>query len=376
MRFTPVTLLPVFALALAACGSDSSTNAAGNANLPLTTDANGVPAVATGGNTPTAALVSNNASSSKMAQQSTASADEQADLSEAATTGEDDDSGVAPAPKGNSASFDFKAKGGAGWGSAPVKPNEPMDAFEASLSFKGNKHGNGMLSGNVNALVTPNPRPVGGVTAALDANMSMVFTLDLNKTMKNGDTITVVTEPNIVVTKSGRRNRTNGTVTRTIDGTVHRTLTSVKNANDNFDLTISHTGTKVVDVYASNKLSTRTTSGTTTVVNHITGETAVTTFNDLQRGKPSACQCPTGGSVLVKVTGKDGTVSDHSYTFAGCGAADVDVKANVSASASAGAKAMGTDDGMATAGNANGAVSSTAHVTGKLTWADCAVDPE
>lgn len=375
MRFTPVTLIPVFALALAACGSDSSPTAVQNGNVPLTTDANGVPAVGSGGNAPATALVSNNASSSKMAQQSTASADEQADLSETATTGEDDDSGVAPEPKGTSADFDFKAKGGAGWGAGPVKPKEPMDAFEASISFKGKKHGNGMLSGNVNAMVTPNPRPVGSASAALDANMSMVFTLDFNKTMKNGDTVTVVTEPNIVVTKTGRRDR-NGTVTRTIDGTVHRTLTSVKNANDNFDLTISHTGTKVVDVYASNKLSTRTTSGTTTVVNNISGETAVTTFNDLQRGKPGACQCPTAGSVVLKVTAKDGTVSDHTYTFAGCGSADVDVRAEASASAAAGAKGMGTNDGMATAGNANGTVSSSARVTGKLTWADCAVDPQ
>lgn len=377
MRLSFATLPCLFALSLVACGSDKDKGqpSANTQETGSSADGNGTASQAATGNSQASnQVLTNYASSSKMAQQSTASADEQSDMSETATTGEDDDSGAATAPKapgsGPGAAFGFSANGKAGWGNSP---SAPMDEFTASMSFRGNKHGNAMLSGNVNAMVAPTPHPMGSMADAVNANLTMTLVMDFNRTLGNGETITVVTEPNVVVTKSGRRDHGVGTVTRTLNGTVHRTLSGAKDGNDNFDLTITHNGTTVVDAYMGNRLSTRTTSGTTTVVNNISKETAVTTFNQLVRGKPSDCQCPTGGSVEVKVTAQDGTVSDHTYTFAGtCGAANVDVHADVSAAAAANAAAMASN-GNGIAGNANATVSSAAHLSGQLTWANCAI---
>lgn len=354
-------------MSFAACGDSKTPTTQTTATVTDGNNASTNTTTTEGNTTVSNAVLSSSSSSSKMVQQAHADAEEQSDLSETATTGTDDAGGSQKSPRNPSASFSFHT-------SAAVNLGAVASAFEADVQFHGLKGSNATLNGNVKANVAPTPMPANN--SVDDGNLTVVLTLDVNRTLANGDVITVVTEPNLTLTKSGRRTGT--TVIRTLNGMVRRTLNSSVDANANFDLEITHAGTKVVDTYASGALSTRVTSGTTTVANKLTGETAAVTFNDLTRGKPSTCLCPTGGSVQMVVTDPNGQVSNHTYDFSGtCGSATVDVTAAATADVSKTADAN-TVDGTATAtantaaaSNGNATVSSTAHVHGELSWQDC-----
>lgn len=335
-------------VALAACGSDkNSASAVGAA------DANGT---AASGNS-TVSSINNSSSSTKMARQSSDDVQEQADLSESASTGTSDDGGTTqPQQHGGGKGFDMQM--------APsVDFNNITADFNASLSFSGGRQGGASVHGGCGASL----HRVG------NGNFAITLTTDLNRTLDNNDVIVVQTEPNITITRSGTR--MTGTVTRGISGKVHRSLTSASDPNRNFDLTIDHQSSTVVDLYGPAPtflLQSRTHNGTASVTDHLNGASSTVTFKDLQRGSPSKCLCPTGGTITQVVT-KNGNTETHTYTFGGtCGTSTVAVDGNVAVSTSTTATAK---LGNTAPSDANSTVSSTtsvgADVHGSLTWEQC-----
>jgi hypothetical protein len=333
---------------LAACGSDktsaTTTTTGGDSSSTTTTSGNST-------------VVTNTSSSSKMARQSTDDVQEHADLSESASTGTDDGGGTEPPEDhGKRKGFDMNTNPMANFGNVAAD-------FQGDITLSGSQSRGASVSGKCGVSLHR-----GG-----NDNFTIVLNTNVTRTLENNDVITVQAEPNVTITRTG--NRAAGTITRTINGKVHRTLTSAKDANASFDLTVEHRGVPVVDLYATanSQLQGRTINGTDVVTDAKAGTTATIVFKDLKRGSPKDCFCPTGGTITQTqaATAQDANATPvtHTYSFGGtCGASTVSLDGN-EAVASTTAVGVSGDGNKATGAGVSG--SGSVHALGQLSWERC-----
>ena len=314
-------------------GCGSSPSASSNASS----------AAATAADTTGATIAAPNAVSltgSKIAQQSTSSAQAQADQSETATSGSDDGSGTSKmANIRHGGVLGVRPSAGAVLGNGPISAD-----FNVTLDF--------------NAYLGPNSATANGAMSVdvhhgMGGDCNVYLTGSITETFSGGREIHQSTDPNIHVAKMGTR--AVGRVVREIDGIVRRTLANAQDANEDFDLLIDHTGTTVTDLYLDSTLSSRSITGTIMVTDETTQATATVAFNDVTRPNPETCLCPTSGSITVTlVTAATTETSTHAFT-ATCGQVQVTV----------------TGSAKTTSSTASSPTSAAADVDQTVTWGYC-----
>jgi len=324
---------------LAACGTEKS-----QATAADETAANG----ANGSSALPATTSSLALGASKMAQQTTASSQSQADQSETATSGSDDQSGTSKLVQKR------EQRGQLG-----IHPTSGID-FNDLIS--GHLSGDFDVALDFNAWLGPDLGSANGnVTVSVhrggDDGDDITLTGSIEQAYDDSRHIHQSTEPNITVTKKGSRGM--GKVVRQIRGTLRRMLQSTGDPNTDFDFLINHQSTVVTDLYASSTLTSRTVSGTATVTDANNAVTAVITFNDVVRPAPSVCLCPTQGSITVAYTAA-GVTQTITHAFNGtCGQVVVTEPWSTAAVANGSAQAMAALSGSSS-GVSGTASSSTA----------------
>lgn len=337
--------------AFAACGSDKKTAATTEGTA---SDGSGA--------TPLSALALN---ASKMAQQATASSQSQADQSETASSGSDDNSGTADSANGTPS----LAKGRGG--ELGIRPQPGVD-FNQVVAIDFN------VSLDFNAYVGPNQATANGnVNVAIrhgsNGNSNITLQGTIEETDSKGHHLRQSTEPNITVAKEGSRK--GGKVVRELRGIIRRTLTA-DTAAASFDLLIDHTDTIVTDLYANSSLTNRTISGSASVTDADSGDSAVLTFTNLTRSSPKVCLCPTGGSISAAYT-HAGTTKTIDHTFSTtCGEVTVEEHLTAAASAKATDTAAATTttaaQGLTTSSDGTSVSSGIqTSVSAKVVWANC-----
>lgn len=272
------------------CGSSPSKTAA---QADATGEAQTNPA-------PTAASTRYALTSSKIAQQSTASSQTQADQSETATSGADDGSGTSKrADRKRGGQLGIDAPAGITLTGGPITAD-----FNVTLDF------NAYLGPNA---ATSQGRVHGDVRHGPDGDCDVVLTGSITESFSGSRDVKQATNPNVHIVKKGTRAA--GKVVRQISGFVRRSLADAQDANNDFDLSLDHTGTLVTDLYADNALTTRTLQGTVQVVDAKSGAMGTVTFNNVTRPDPAQCLCPTSGTITVALTrGTNTEVVTHTFS--------------------------------------------------------------
>lgn len=249
-------------------------------------------------------------------QQAWAEIAQQADLSEAATTGSDDASGTLATPRAPSPNFNFLAPGATSLPSVTAP-------FVASLQFTALPAADGVVDGNATVQVVP--KTSSSTSAGTAQTLELTPEFSLSQTLSNGDVVRSANQAGYTVTKLGAR--LDGQVVRTLTGSVRRNLVSAGSSGGNIDYILTFNGVRVTDVYTEGAMTRRILSGQVKVLEAkyatSSDEAAIfVTFSDTERSDVMRCLCPSQGYAVLNYTGAaDGGV-EVSYTFSGkCGEA-------------------------------------------------------